>query len=697
MNWFRNTDSPSPLVSGDGDAEIQTALAGWTTPATGALTLSFAGTTTATHDTIPAGNGVIMYEDPEDNISGSTLAFGGGFAQFGNGGTVNGTTFNKYTQGFVLFQNADVLCGFSTAHGGSFCESLNFSRVMQHEIGHGIGLGHTQTDGSVPNHTSNIMHFQCCSLATPMPPALGPDDLAGLAFIYPVASSECSFTLNPTSASITNSAQTGNVSVLTSSACGWTVSTSTDWLRIDTPTSNTGGGTVQYTASANAGPAREGLLTVAGMNFRVTQAIGASTVTAVSPTSGSFHGGTSITVTGTNFAGVPGVTVGGTAATSVSVVSTTSLTAVTPAGSLGPKTVSVTTNAGTGSLANGFTYTCGFTLSPASAAAPVGGATGSTVTVTTPAGCAWTAVSNDSFITVTAGATGDGNGTVTYSVAAMPGTLQGRAGTITIGDRTFTVTQGTPPTMTLDRTSLNFGAATTGQAFTHQTQPQIVRLTQSHAGAVTWTATSNRAWLTVSPSSGTGAAILSVGVTFHTSAPTGSTDTGSITLTFSGAANNPGPVTVNLQTYVGATSPPVGAFELPDDGATGISGSIAVTGWALDDLDVARVRIVRDPVSGEGASLIPIGNAVLVEGARLDLIPVFPTTPRNTRGGWGYLVLTNFLPNGGNGTFRLHAFADDVEGHAVLLGSKTITVDNANATKPFGAIDTPAQGETISG
>jgi hypothetical protein len=51
----------------------------------------------------------------------------------------------------------------------------------------------------------------------------------------------------------------------------------------------------------------------------------------------------------------------------------------------------------------------------------------------------------------------------------------------------------------------------------------------------------------------------------------------------------------------------------------------------------------------------------------------------------------------GNGTFRLHAIADDVDGHSVDLGTKTITCANATATKPFGAIDTPAQGEVVSG
>jgi hypothetical protein len=55
------------------------------------------------------------------------------------------------------------------------------------------------------------------------------------------------------------------------------------------------------------------------------------------------------------------------------------------------------------------------------------------------------------------------------------------------------------------------------------------------------------------------------------------------------------------------------------------------------------------------------------------------------------------LPNQGNGTFTLYAYADDVDGHSTLLGTKTITCDNADATTPFGAIDTPAQGATVSG
>jgi hypothetical protein len=56
------------------------------------------------------------------------------------------------------------------------------------------------------------------------------------------------------------------------------------------------------------------------------------------------------------------------------------------------------------------------------------------------------------------------------------------------------------------------------------------------------------------------------------------------------------------------------------------------------------------------------------------------------------MLLTHFLPDSGNGTFVLHAIATDVVGKTTTLGTKTIYCDNANAVKPFGAIDTPTQG-----
>ncbi len=254
------------------------------------------------------------------------------------------------------------------------------------------------------------------------------------------------------------------------------------------------------------------------------------------------------------------------------------------------------------------------------------------------------------------------------------------------------------PTLALDRTTLSFGATSTGAAFPGKTGAQTVRLTQDTPGTVTWTAASSQPWLSVSPASGTGSATLTVDVAFSSSVAAAGTVTGAINFVFTGAANTAGPVTVSLTTIAnGASRAPTGAFDTPADGTTGVTGSIAVTGWAIDDLEVSQVRILRDPVPGEGAAPIFIGNAVFVDGARVDIAAGNPGAPRNTRGGWGYLMLTNFLPNRGNGTFKLYAYADDADGHTTLLGTKIITCDNAHAITPFGAIDTPAQGAVVSG
>jgi hypothetical protein len=80
------------------------------------------------------------------------------------------------------------------------------------------------------------------------------------------------------------------------------------------------------------------------------------TVGSVSPNSGPAGGGTSVTITGTNFAGGATVTFGGASATNVIIMSATSITARTPAHAAGPVNVVVTTTQ-SGVLSNGFSYT----------------------------------------------------------------------------------------------------------------------------------------------------------------------------------------------------------------------------------------------------------------------------------------------------------------------------------------------------
>ncbi len=249
--------------------------------------------------------------------------------------------------------------------------------------------------------------------------------------------------------------------------------------------------------------------------------------------------------------------------------------------------------------------------------------------------------------------------------------------------------------MALSRSSLSFGvlAGPAGRPGT-TAQPVTVRFTN---GSSAWSVSSSVPWLSVTPATGTRAG------TFNVSLVPGrwsvGTDTAALTISAPGAVNSPQSISVTVTTRAAGTNP-FGLVETPTNNVTGVSGSIPVTGWALDDLGIKQVTIWRDPVSGEPPThsngKVFIGTAVRVDGARPDVDAAY-SLPFDNIAGWGFMVLTNMLPNGGTGTFVLHAYAEDIDGNTVLLGSRTVTCDNAGARHPFGAIDTPGQGDTISG
>ena len=87
---------------------------------------------------------------------------------------------------------------------------------------------------------------------------------------------------------------------------------------------------------------------------------------------------------------------------------------------------------------------CSFALSPAGASLP-GSATTGTITLTaSDSSCAWTAVSNAGFLSITSASSGAGTATISYAVAANPNPAA-RNGTLTIAGLTFTILQaGTP-------------------------------------------------------------------------------------------------------------------------------------------------------------------------------------------------------------------------------------------------------------
>ena len=244
-----------------------------------------------------------------------------------------------------------------------------------------------------------------------------------------------------------------------------------------------------------------------------------------------------------------------------------------------------------------------------------------------------------------------------------------------------------PSGISLNRQRLNFGYVIGGNL----PETQTVTISNTGKGTMNWTVTGDADWLSCSPDSGTNAGVITVTVDPTGLEPGGYM--GILTVTAPNASNTPQTVNVYLNVKAfGTDEAPIGSFDTPVDGST-VCSSVPFTGWALDDTGIESVKIYRKQES----DLVYIGDALLVEGARPDIEQAFPSYPMNYMAGWGYMMLTNFLPNQGNGIFQMVAIARDLFGHEQILGTKTITCDNANAFKPFGAIDTPVPGGIVNG
>jgi len=243
------------------------------------------------------------------------------------------------------------------------------------------------------------------------------------------------------------------------------------------------------------------------------------------------------------------------------------------------------------------------------------------------------------------------------------------------------------PVISLNKKAIYF--ADSGSVLT---DPQLIFISNTGTGVLNWTADPDAPWIQIAPNLGTDSGIITIQVD-----PTGLSaglHPGTITISAPGAINSPQQVEVHLMIYApGSSNPPFGDFATPGNNTAGVTGSVAFTGWALDDIQVDSVQIYLQ----QGTEMAFIGNAVFIEGARPDIEQTFPQFPFNYKAGWGYMLLTNSLPQKGTGKYTFCAVAQDREGNRATLGQKIITCDNLHSVKPFGNIDTPGQGETIPG
>jgi hypothetical protein len=161
-----------------------------------------------------------------------------------------------------------------------------------------------------------------------------------------------------TAAAVVISNSTGNSASVASAGAGATYTWSISGGAI-----TAGSGTNAITFAAGSAGALTLSVTVTNSNgctdtqSATINVVDPVTVSNVSPSKGAEAGGTSVTIKGSGFLAGATVTFDGIAATNVVVVSSTKITATTPAHAEGAVNVVVTnSNTATGTLSGGFTY-----------------------------------------------------------------------------------------------------------------------------------------------------------------------------------------------------------------------------------------------------------------------------------------------------------------------------------------------------
>jgi hypothetical protein len=310
--------------------------------------------------------------------------------------------------------------------------------------------------------------------------------VAGQRAVVNQAAGECRFELSPASADFGMSGGSGTVQVSASSQkCTWTVASDAPWIAIRSGGSGAGNATVGYDVAPSNGPPRSATLTIAGQRFAVTQTEGCTySISPQSFTTGAAGGSGQIVVSAG--VGCPWTASSGAAWITVAQGSSGAgdgQVSFTVAATNGPVRTGTMTVAG-----KVFTVTqsqgCSYDVSPLSHSLGSTGGTG-TVNVGTTPGCTWSATTNDQWITITGGASGNAAGSVSFGVSANPG--PGRTGSLTVAGRTVTITQAAQAcsySISPAQASADAGGAT-------------LTVTVTAGTACGWTATADVPWLSV--------------------------------------------------------------------------------------------------------------------------------------------------------------------------------------------------------
>jgi acetyl esterase/lipase len=326
----------------------------------------------------------------------------------------------------------------------------------------------------------------------------------------------CVYEVAPTIRNVGSLSGTATLSVNTSAGCAWTAAAGSPWITIMAG-SGSGTGTVTFAVAANTDCApRAGLISAAGQAVTINQSAGAGVFT-IAPTSrahsAAAEGGTiNVSVSGASCAWVatsnaPWITVTlGASGTGDGVVSY----AISANAGCLPRTGTLTVAGQTFTVTQAGS-TGSFTTSPTSRAHPAASGAGTISVTASSADCSWHASSNAAWLTITSGASGTGDGVVSYNVNANL-SCQPRSGTLTVAGQTFTVTQAAG--------AGNVALSPPGRQHSASGETGAITVNPS-SGNCAWTAATGSSWITIaSGASGTGTGAINYAVAANLSTNT---------------------------------------------------------------------------------------------------------------------------------------------------------------------------------
>ena len=298
----------------------------------------------------------------------------------------------------------------------------------------------------------------------------------------------------------------------TASTCARTAtSNNPDFLTVSFGSPGTGNGTVGFTVAPNTTfVQRTGSITVAGLNYSVTQAPACGFTLNPAVYQADQAGATS------TFAVQASTTSCAWTATSgdPTIVTVTSGPAGTGNGTVGfkvsanpgqsPRSASITVGNTALTIYQPGAQACSYALSAGSAAFASSGGSGSFSVITT---CAWTPSTSADWISVSPSAATTGNGVVSFLVTQNVSSAA-RSSTITVGNQAFNISQ-TGVACSVSVTPLAVSAAAAG------TQDM---LNVSAADGCGWTASTNATWITLQNTTGSGAGAVLYSIAPNTTA-----------------------------------------------------------------------------------------------------------------------------------------------------------------------------------